>query len=420
MRATRLAQALLRFNWFGAIPALLAGLWLRHGLPAPHASGPPALLALAELALRHPVPAYVLAFLLFAALFRYWRFYLPWGYCLAHLPPTLAVAMPRSALAELERAAQFRRQLTRKGEPLKVLDQAVVLQLDAAFQAGDLPALRRARAALETRAAVALHRRARLEMASFALALAVAAGAALLLRHELVQNYWVLSSSMLPTLERGDQLTANRRAYLPKNGVASLPSRGEVVIFHQEGAQDIVKRVIGLPGDEIRMHGGFPIINGWEVPHCQAGRYVYWGGEISADGQLFVEFLEDKTYLTLHVPPARSFGSYVVKPGEVFVLGDNRNSSLDSRNWRNGEASGLPLSALAGRVDRILLSPKRNGELDLASALSRLDDLHLNADGLNTVELRRQVQACVAARPEVTRPPAASATKQLSQMVGSP
>lgn len=413
--AERVGQWLLRLVWFGVVPALLAALTLRRGLPAPHATGPEVLLSLSELALRHPIEAYVLAFLAFASLLRYWRFYLPLGYCLAQLPLELAARASRAALPELESAQRLLQRLerTKTGRPEL---QGPLEELERALEGVDVTRLREARKQLEAHASRELGRRDLVEAAWFLGGLAVAAAAALLLRAELFQNYSVLSSSMLPTFERGDQITADRRAYR-KN---EAPARGDVVIFQQNSEQDIVKRIIGLPGDEIRMRGGFPIINGWEVPHCSAGRYVYWGGGLSADGQLFVEFLEGKAYLTLHVPPARAFATHTVKPGELFVLGDNRNSSLDSRNWKNGEPSGLPLSAVVGQVGRILASPKRNAELDAASLFTRVDDLHLNADGLDTRELERQVQACLKAMPANTRPPSRSASSQLSQVVTAP
>jgi signal peptidase I len=417
-RASSAAQWLLRAIWFVLVPGLLAALWLRHALPAPHAAGPSALLTLAEVSQRHPVEAFVVAFLGFVILLRYWRFYLPFGYCLAHLPLSLAARAPRAALPELEAAVRLSRSLARAEDSKNSELREALAELAAATQAIDLPRLRRARRTVEARATRALSRRAWLETAGFIGGLGVAAALALLLRGEWLQNYSVLSSSMLPTFERGDQITADRRAY--RGAVSGLPARGDVVIFQQSAAHDVVKRVIGLPGDEIKMRGGFPIINGWEVPHCSAGRYVYWGGGVSVDGQLFVEYLNGKAYLTLHVPPARSFASYVVKPGEVFVLGDNRNASLDSRNWRNGEPGGLPLSAVVGQVGRILASPQRNAELDPASLFSRVDNLSLNADNLDTRELQRQVQACVKAMPEQTSPPPRKSLAEVSQVVTSP
>jgi len=369
--ATRLGQALLRALWFGAIPALLAGLWLRRCVPA--ASGGEGTLArLLDAADRFPIPTFVIAFLVFAALIRYWRFYLPWGYCLADVPPERAASVPRRQLAELEGRQD-------RSKP----------------------------------------KRAWLEALSLAVMLAAAAAAALLLRERALQTYSVLSSSMLPSFEKGDELAANRRAYEGNGGATSLPARGDVVIFHHASAQDVVKRVIGLPGDEIRMHGGFPIINGWEVPHCDVGRYVYSKGELAADGRIFAEFLAGKTYLTLHVPPARPFQSYVVKPGEVFVLGDNRNSSLDSRNWNADEPSGLAVSTIVGRVDRFVFSRLRSGEIDYGSLLAPLA-LQLNADGLDTTELAQKLEACLKSKPADSEPPAPGAVAPLSRARTSP
>jgi signal peptidase I len=307
---------------------------------------------------RFPIPTFVVVFLLFAGLLRYWRFYLPWGYCLAQLAPAVAATVPRVELDELERKA-------------------------------------------------AKPKRAWLELVSLGAWLAVAAAAALGLRDHALQSYSVLSSSMLPSFEQGDELATNRRAYAGSGN--GLPARGDVVIFRGDEMQEVVKRVVGLPGDEIRMHGGFPIINGWEVPHCDVGRYVHLRDGVKVDGRLFVEFLAGSTYLTLHVPPARPFESYVVKPGEVFVLGDNRNSSLDSRNWRNDTPSGLPVAAIVGRVDRIVLSRERTGRIDYSSLFSKLGT-QMNADGFDMSEAQRKLDACVRSAPSSTQPPAAPAS----------
>jgi signal peptidase I len=306
---------------------------------------------------RFPIPTFVVVFLLFAGLLRYWRFYLPWGYCLAQLAPPVAATVSRAELDELERKA-------------------------------------------------AKPKRAWLELVSLGAWLAVAAAAALGLRDQALQSYSVLSSSMLPSFEQGDELSTNRRAYAGASH--GLPARGDVVIFHSDEMQEVVKRVIGLPGDEIRMRGGFPIVNGWEVPSCDVGRYVHLKDGVAVDGRVFVEFLAGASYLTLHVPPARPFDSYVVQPGEVFVLGDNRNSSLDSRNWRDGAPSGLPASALVGRVDRIVLSRKRSGAVDYASLFSRLG-LQMNADGFDLSEAQSKLEACIKSAPASTQPPAAAA-----------
>lgn len=360
-------QALLRAVWFGVVPALLAALWMQHCLPPP-AGGDDALARLLGAADRFPIPTFVVVFLLFAGLLRYWRFYLPWGYCLAQLAPPVAATVPRAELDELERKA-------------------------------------------------AKPKRAWLELLSLGAWLAVAAAAALGLRDHALQSYSVLSSSMLPSFEQGDELSTNRRAYAA--AAKGLPARGDVVIFHSDEMQEVVKRVIGLPGDEIRMRGGFPIVNGWEVPSCDVGRYVHLKDGVKVDGRVFVEFLAGASYLTLHVPPARPFDSYVVKPGEVFVLGDNRNSSLDSRNWRDGAPSGLPASAIVGRVDRIVLSRKRSGTVDYSSLFSRLG-LQMNADGIDLSEAQSKLEACIKSAPASTQPPAAAAPASVPVVGATP
>ena len=78
------------------------------------------------------------------------------------------------------------------------------------------------------------------------------------------------------------------------------------------------------------------------------------------DGDLFVEFLDDEAYLTLYDRASGGYGEYqgpfVVKPGEVYVMGDNRNNSHDSRMWFGGAGGGVPFANIRGRALFVWLS----------------------------------------------------------------
>src|SRR5262249_49399023 len=116
------------------------------------------------------------------------------------------------------------------------------------------------------------------EAAKLAGLVAAAVVAALGLR-SCVRPYRVLSASMLPTMEPDDLVGA--RITRPWAGAPRPPRRGDVVVFRGADVAStwglralpeiLVKRVIGLPGDHISMLGGAPVINGWQVPTCDAG-----------------------------------------------------------------------------------------------------------------------------------------------------
>jgi signal peptidase I len=125
------------------------------------------------------------------------------------------------------------------------------------------------------------------------------------IRPFVIEAFYIPSESMVPTLEVGDRVFVNKFIYRFHE-----PKREDIIVFKsiggstEGGQEDLIKRVIGLPGDEISVQDGVLFVNGER---------------------------QEEPYLNKRFPDTSSFGPMTVPKGEVFVMGDNRADSLDSR-----------------------------------------------------------------------------------------
>jgi signal peptidase I len=246
----------------------------------------------------------------------------------------------------------------------------------------------------------------------------IALGLALGLRTFVVEAFKIPSGSMIPTLRVGDHIFVDKLRYGPllPFGKGRLyarmpPARGDVVVFGfpERPDEDFIKRVIGHPGDQIEVFDGHPRINGWDVPHCRAGTFTYsesddvWGRH---EGELDVEFLGENAYLVLHdraaLGAADHQGPFTVKPGEFFVMGDNRNNSHDSRLWFGGRGGGVPFDLLKGHALFVWFSASSRG-FD-ASRIGTVVTGHPRVEQAS-VELQAGIEKCLAEKPANTLPP---------------
>ncbi len=174
------------------------------------------------------------------------------------------------------------------------------------------------------------------------------------LRFFFFEAFEIPSGSMMPALLVGDHLFVNKRA--------RTPARGEVIVFRypENERQAFVKRVVGVGGDKVRMKGGFPVLNGAEAKHCRAGTWTYaeaMGGD--HQGELHVEWLDAGPYLVFldaATYPSDDEREWTVPPGNVFVLGDNRNNAHDSRRWFAGQGGTVRPDLVIGRASLLWLT----------------------------------------------------------------
>ena len=158
----------------------------------------------------------------------------------------------------------------------------------------------------------------------------VAIAAVFLIRSFLIQPFLVSGSSMVPNFSDGDYLLVDQITYRFR-----VPGRGEVVVFRppENDSTYFIKRIIGLPGETIRISGGKVIVSGGGYP-------------------------EETVLQEGYLPPSfatRGEEEFILSQDEYMLLGDNRSYSFDSRSWgalKKGNIVGLarlrlwPLNAL--------------------------------------------------------------------------
>jgi len=167
--------------------------------------------------------------------------------------------------------------------------------------------------------------------------------AVLLLRSFVVEPFRIPSSSMVPTLLEGDFILVNKFQYGLRLPVwhhefldLDAPERGDVAVFRYppDPSKDFIKRVVGLPGDEIVYRDKQLYINGEAVPTKALGDYDGPGIGPASSAALFLERLGDVEHELVVVRDRRSLNLRAEVPaGHYFVMGDNRDNSSDSRRW---------------------------------------------------------------------------------------
>ena len=181
----------------------------------------------------------------------------------------------------------------------------------------------------------------------------------LVLRTFLVQTFVITSSSMEDTLLVGDFLVLSKMAYGPRIPFTGIhlpgytePERGDVVVFRppHDPDLDVVKRLIGVPGDTLQMRDKQLLINGEIQPEpyarytdpegnvanewmrWQCGESVMLSPDIPAGFQVTDDYLEGTNGDECR-PTRDTWGPVIVPPGHYFMMGDNRDDSVDSRSW---------------------------------------------------------------------------------------
>lgn len=184
----------------------------------------------------------------------------------------------------------------------------------------------------------------------------------LVFRSFVLEPFKIPSGSMIPTLEIGDFIAVTKFSYglrLPVLNTRILaigePQRGDVMVFRfpEDERINYIKRVVGLPGDTVTYRNKVLFINGEPVEQETVGPFIGEGLNRNPPGRQPIkrrEHLGEEPHYIMVFPdqPDRETRTWTVPDGHFFVLGDNRDQSLDSRHW-----NFVPEDNLVGRAWRV-------------------------------------------------------------------
>jgi signal peptidase I len=202
----------------------------------------------------------------------------------------------------------------------------------------------------------------------------------------IAQPYRIPSGSMEDTLLIGDFLLVNKVIFAPAGPWRRLlgyepVKRGDIIVFHYPADQSLhlVKRVIGLPGDRLRLHHGHVLIDGRPLAEPYA-LYVAAYASTFRDEFPTPVYTDPgvNTHWWMEMSQDVKNGELRIPPGKYFVLGDNRNDSLDSRYW-----GYVPRQNIVGEPFLVYFSVRSSGRSEITGLSSdRLSHEHTWWGGL--------------------------------------
>jgi len=198
---------------------------------------------------------------------------------------------------------------------------------------------------------------------------------AFFIRTFLLQPFTIPSGSMLPNLLVGDYLFVSKYSYgyskysipFSPNIISGRlfgrePTRGDVAVFRlpKDTSIDYIKRIIGLPGDTVKVLKGVVYVNNRPLDQSlfetDYKYYKYYNPD-----KVLIESIEDKSYVTLNLDSESiggNTGTYIVPKNHYFMMGDNRDNSLDSRFIE--QVGYVPYENLIGRAEFLFFSSDRS------------------------------------------------------------